>query len=96
MNWKKLPYWIKGGIIGAIISLIMQLLPLINVQLPEFLAIPFLILIYPIFVLGLAATNEAAIYLSIIAVVYFFLLGAIIGKIYGMLKGKFHKESKRK
>ncbi len=49
MGWKKLPYWLKGGLIGIIISIILILVNyifiLLEANLPDYITTPLFLLV---------------------------------------------------
>ena len=95
MNWKKLPYWVKGGLIG-VVAISSSLI--LNKLFPDF-ANP-ISLVVSLFLFPLGLLFFGAFYLPqwiiIVEYIYFFLLGAIIGKIYEKIKSRSHKKGKRK
>jgi len=98
MFWKNWPYWVKGGIIlGAIVFLLSFLYwsPINSFEEKYFgfiLTVPFIISIFT----GLGyrdimtgrADLLANITFSLISFVLYFIIGAVIGIIYGKIKRK--------
>jgi len=100
MGWKKWPYWLKGGIISVGIA-ILSTLVLIPFGTPEsgwfsYYSIPMFIGAMPLVVLLalISGMNDYAIsnafpgaFLLYAAITYF-LVGALVGLIYGKIKSK--------
>lgn len=54
MNWKDLPYWLKGGIIGLVFGIIIGTFYLFSsetifAQIAFFFVFPFVILVVPLY-----------------------------------------------
>ncbi len=86
MNWKKLSYPFKGGIITLITIIILFIIwELMNEPLE------FQIIFLPIVLLSFGCGFEGrfcGISLIIIPAIFYFLLGSIIGLIYGKIKNR--------
>ena len=94
MGWKDWPYWLKGGIIGLSL-LLLSLLVEFLLYLP-FSGFGFLALFYGYSAEALISNPtdfEYALYLYILplvtVIVVYFLAGALIGWIYGLIKKRF-------
>ena len=97
MAWRDWTYWLKGGIIGVILGILVSLAFLFGLTI---LSLPGIILAYilapvdqlllVIFAGNNGYVNETVGYLfiTISAVIEFFVIGAIIGLIYGKIKKK--------
>lgn len=93
MGWKDWSYWLKGGIIGLIIStivIVIALLQLINYAIIKW---PLLILIN-LFANQYVAISQCSgdscigflFFVPLLVFIEFFVIGAIIGWIYGKIK----------
>ncbi len=96
MGWKNWSYWLRGGVIGGVIGLIVGLLVLF---LRDIFNNSFLqVLNLPSFVIAFALCYENLFCSNIIYVIssfiVFFILGAIIGFIYGKIKNRKQKVEK--
>ena len=92
MNWKNLPYWLKGGIIGITIVVIAYFT---KISAIFYIAIiPIIPLIYLLHFLGIeVCRGEFCSNSHIFTVIFFvvlgsFIIGLVIGWIYGKLKSK--------
>jgi hypothetical protein len=92
MSWKGLPYWLKGGIIGSCIYLVLLLLSYVVVILTGnawmgigiskiissiTLPVDYILILFPFYLPS-----------YITSLVGYFLYGAIFGLIYGKIKSK--------
>lgn len=90
MAWKNFPYWLRGGIIGLIMGVIISPLYVISTPIPYFYKITYY-LYYPI---SLSIINKGPFSGTSILLLIFLVLvitgiyGAIIGFIYGKTKGR--------
>ena len=93
MNWKKLPYWVKGGLIG-VVAISSSLI--LNKLFPAFANPISLVVSLSLFPLELFFFGAFYLpwWIIIVEYIYFFLLGAIIGWIYE--KTKNQKKGKRR
>ena len=91
MEWKDLSYWLKGGILSAIIFVIFFLLAIYIDS--KYGGHPGLV-IFPLIPIlsGLFTLNVSGIKFFIIAIpislIFWFIVGAIIGWIYGKIKNR--------
>ena len=85
MGWKNLPYWIKGGIIGLILFLILLMASLLNSTVGSFFALPMILVC-----LGNLSCleNMLPILGYILLAVLYFLIGNLIGWIIGRIRLK--------
>jgi hypothetical protein len=89
--WEKLNYWQKGGVVGAIFGLIILLLiwklaiepfTLSNEVAKILVGVPtFLALFIPV-------ESELTIYVFVLGIVFYSLIGILIGLIIGKVKRK--------
>jgi len=90
MGWKDWPYWLKGGVIGLIAGII-DIIAALAFQAPtceigatcpqqHIIGKIALLLIYPLQILGKSIPTVITI------LIYFFIIGAIIGLIVGKVK----------
>lgn len=88
MGWKDWNYWLKGGIIGAIVYLIIVVIWMFSIPpiKPTFLSQALEILISPFSFLGFGILIPGV--LPIAAAILGFILGAIIGWIVGKIKNR--------
>lgn len=90
MGWKNWPGWVKGGVIIDIIYIILFLIFIrgepLNLIILEFPAFPILMLL-PFIGVELSGGSGLA-FLFLILLIYYFILGAIIGYIIGRIKQK--------
>jgi hypothetical protein len=106
MNIRNWPYWIKGGMIGLVIPLFAFILMMFVDELPAFLNIVFLpvvpvVLILPLVFIALGdsinqqSTAEAIASIVTIGFLFigWFLIGAIVGKIYAIIKIKSQNQN---
>ncbi|MFZ5955588.1 MAG: hypothetical protein ACOYT4_04115 [Nanoarchaeota archaeon] len=96
MAWKNLPAWLKGGIIGAIIIFIVNLISLFIIKLGYSMQL-FFFIDYPalflsdIFNLGIIFQGwQAYLILFIFLPLFYFIIGTIIGWIVGKFKSKIN------
>ncbi len=99
MGWKNLPYWLKGGILGAVISVIF-FIPLVlegmivRLRFPKWFEFVFGMLHLPAVYIGLGiigATSKYEIWFFyllgfFVDLLIYFLIGAFIGWIIGKIK----------
>jgi hypothetical protein len=88
MFWKRMPYWLLGGIVGAILGIPLALLTigfsLGGVNIPIYYQIA-----NSIFKLGVDVGNKSgAPILFSTFIIFNFLIGAIIGYIVGNIKNR--------
>lgn len=102
MNWKRWPYWLRGGVIGVLIlviilflSIILALIGKVDVILNNpFIYIIVKILASPTSILNLFPIdpiNNSILWYCfgiISGVIVYFLIGAVIGWIVGKIKSK--------
>ena len=96
MGWKNWPYWLKGGIIATLIYIIVSVYTLPQLNLPTPLGIKQLLglILFPsylvYFIIGafIRVTSTTIILIDIISIPLYFIIGAIIGLIYGKIKKK--------
>lgn len=91
MFWKNLPKWLKGGIIGCLIFLVLYLLFFISDLIGMFLFIFFYFITNWIGLYSHCSMETCSAFFSIIPVislVEFFLLGAIVGFILEKISSK--------
>jgi len=85
MGWKNLSYWLRGGVIGIIIYIV--LLPFAFIFPPPYYIISLLTIpLNPILNSGIFGDN--VIVFIIIKGIYLFLLSALIGLVIGKIKQK--------
>lgn len=101
MNWKNWSYWLKGGIIGAALFVFLTIILIPfgwsggggHIGYPNFI-IPSLHIFLSILFLALLSGNfgisdSMFIYASLFfGLISYFLVGALIGRIYGKIKSK--------
>ena len=101
-GWKEWPYWLKGGVIITIIGLILFFVGILFIYLDLFFnpchgdvcASGFLtsigILFFSVFAwpMMLAQNQDILIWTLIISILQLFIIGAIIGFIYGKIKSR--------
>ena len=96
-------YWLKGGIIGSVINIVLTILifvlsPFLGLMLTYFLApfvSPFIFGVHPLLISTVAipyfSWMSLGVYFSIkvlLPVMVYFLIGAIIGYLYGKNKNR--------
>jgi hypothetical protein len=95
MHWTKWPYWLRGGIIGLVISLVFVILTETcgYFVTPNPLGVRCILYMIPLFpsiwivnILGLYRISE--VLFDIILVVPYFIIGALIGGIIDLIKNK--------
>ena len=93
MGWKDLNYWLKGGILSAIIFVIVFLLAFYLDATygghPGLLIFPLipLIILSSLFNLDISLTNSFIIVILLL-LFFWFIVGAIIGWMYGKIKNR--------
>ncbi len=103
MGWKNWPYWIRGGLLGAIITIIGYIfIIMVGIGFPILFYIPDIIIALPYrfiaksFVYNILGSNLGSyvlLFSYIIAIFPNFIIGAIIGLIIGKIKSKKQKEA---
>lgn len=105
MGWKNWSYWLKGGIVAVIISIILLIIPFLLflfITVDGYIGTIFFyiyfislrISIFPAFLMRFVqgASDSSAINVTmlivIISLITWFVIGAIIGWIYGKIKLK--------
>ena len=94
MKWKKLPSWVKGGIIGGIIGIIpliyvvIWLVILKNSTLSDIVLFPVNLVDNLLSTFLYSGGDMGGIIVLFIAPIFYFLIGALIGFIVGKLKKK--------
>ena len=99
IGWKNLSYWLRGGIIGLIISIIfifivfaigvispMLKFPLLNILGP-FQSLFYLVLVMPIEIALLSGMKNLTIPI-IVTILIYFIIDSLIGLIIGKIKSK--------
>ncbi|MCR4334776.1 MAG: hypothetical protein NUV47_03575 [Patescibacteria group bacterium] len=94
MNNKKMPYWLKGGVIGGGVAFVFYLL--VSFCFDYFCLVFYIVSpIYPvIFLLNLLAPVFgyswifAEVYAPILSIPIWFIIGSLIGAIVGYIKKK--------
>ena len=95
-SWKHGGYWLKGGILGIVSGIISILLALI---FESFLMLSFPVIVIVMIVFSCAPHSQTCsganpiIALFILGILYWFLIGAFIGWIYGKVKNRSAKVS---
>ncbi len=100
MGWKDWPYWLRGGIIisSAVFTLfILSILPFyclgIGLCIGIFSSISSFILLS--FILGLFPNYGNFLISGIYLIIFYFLMGAIIGGLFGIFKNKVSEEYRK-
>lgn len=101
MNWKNLPSWLKGGIIGLIPILIVMLADFIFTcnfgTHSEFCGLFTIFASFPLYIITISkygifpygdVPTLVVIILPLLSLVMYFLVGALIGWIVGKFKSK--------
>lgn len=98
MGWKAWPSWVKGGEIGLIISLVSLLLISISgnygEDLPGFLVLLLAYLYFPVVILPTTQIIDnlgnvgGRLLMGLFLLVFYFLVGVVIGWIVGKLRNK--------
>ena len=97
MGWKDWPSWLKGGVIGAVLSLILLLLKpylgMLSIFLQYFFIIPFL----AVWALTGDNPNKIQVLIEIVGyyiapMIFYFIIGALIGLWIGRSKVKKSKK----
>jgi len=93
MNWKNWPYWLKGGISTALLlSLIWAIIVIFDAEVPSFLLFCLnpLILIKAIysFLVKTVSFSAAEKIILVISILFYFIIGSLIGYIVGEIKSK--------
>ena len=94
MNWKYLPYWLRGGLVTIFLSFIISSLTALFFKLT--FSLSFLI-VGAIVVLTICvggekcSTNLQWFLMIVISLISYFIIGALIGWVYGKMKSKISK-----
>ena len=83
MGWKNWPYWLRGGLIGIIVGIIL-------LSIGERTSLPIEGNIFS----SASYADGPFLYIVIFALIIFFIIGAIIGLIVGKIKSKRLKTQK--
>ena len=94
MGWKNWPYWLKGGVIGGGIYIIWYIIQIGYTTLTANIRNPWINL--PIYYTSFPVTSLNNYFMSLgfyylmpfLLLIYYFLLGAIIGFIIDRIKGR--------
>jgi len=92
MGWKNWPYFFKGGIMFSLISLVTGFIlsssggEILLILTHGIAALPF-ILLYTLFDWQASASKENLL-ITLFATITYFILGSIIGWIYGKIKNR--------
>ncbi len=107
MNWKKWPYWARGGVLGFLVTIIFLPFGYSPVGVVTgFLLAPSVFLVKSFFMRSVVPSEEeigntisvssgvAGVFqvAAILSPIFWFIIGAILGWIYGKIKSK---ESRR-
>ena len=116
MGWKNWPYWVRGGLIGGLIAVVLDLIILSSgilflndlnannlsgyqrfvlyfIIIPMgLISFPLLMILVPLFGYGEAIT-AGYFFLPFVSIVSFFIIGAIIGLVYGKIKKRKMKNA---
>lgn len=86
MGWKDWPYWLKGGIIGVILLLILSLFAVATPKsdMGNVFSWAIILIAFPF----MLTYEDSQMLNFILFPIYFFILGAIIGWIVGKIKSK--------
>ena len=91
MGWKDLNYWLKGGILSAIIFVIVFLLAFYLDATygghPGLLIFPLIPILSGLFTLNVSGIKFFIIAIPI-SLIFWFIVGAIIGGVYGKIKNR--------
>jgi hypothetical protein len=100
MAWKNQPYWLKGGIIGLIILILLYIISilLIYINLTEYSPLSFLaqILLFPLVLCNGEECRALIFAVPFIIFFEFIVIGALIGWLYGRIKLKREKNETRR
>jgi hypothetical protein len=98
MGWKEWPSWVKGGVISIYVTFSLIIIGfLVSIIYPEILKILVIFFIWIHYIIPLEANNMGTGFIimgiilissPILSLLFFFLIGALIGWIYGKIKNK--------
>jgi len=97
--WKKLPYWLKGGIISGGVTFIFIVLfyscTILDTKQGSFLCLPFMVLspIFPFAILfdkinSISQYQLPFVFVPVASTVFWFFVGSLIGSLVGYIKSK--------
>ena len=89
-NWSRYPFWLRGGVIGLILSPFLMVIMVYLLTFFAFLTFGKFDLLYPIVenALFLDSYGQFTIFSYFIYALCFFVLGGIIGLVLGKIKSK--------
>ncbi len=99
MFYKNWPYWLKGGVLLAILCLLLSLLLLIPSKIIDssslienIIFLPQIFGFYIAVIAGMVSFAEKAqfpyIFITTVNIIFYFIIGAIIGLIFEKIKNK--------
>ena len=86
MGFKEWPSWLKGGLIGFVVSVILQLVPLIGFLIRAPVGLILLFILLPFVGENKISDDTAGILTVSLSLIFYFLIGALIGWIVGKMK----------
>ncbi len=94
MNWKNLPYWVKGGITGLFIEVLYFFIGLLIPSFGEILTDTLAVIFKPaLYLLNIFGFQQKLALGSLISYITFsfILYGIIVGYLYGKIKNRSQK-----
>jgi hypothetical protein len=100
MCWKKIPSWLKGGIIGGIISIILMIILFLFTRVPCFDGRCINLIQFDLFGIvffpGLLLGLDVGWLILLMSIIFYVIVGILIGYIVGMLNGKRKIKQKKR
>lgn len=103
MGWKNLPYWLKGGVIFLVISIFLHLFikllyvltPIVGISFLIWYPLSWILYFLPSLIIFWNSIFEPDTFIPIVSgtnvihvFIFYFIIGAIIGWIYGKIKSR--------